>query len=309
MPGPVALHLRAIRATYGTVVAVDGLTLAVRRGECVALVGHNGSGKSTTLGIAAGLIEPATGTAEIEGIRQTVDPLRYASKVGFVPQDAAVYDELTAIQNLEFFGRIQGLRGLDLDSRIARALGRSRLLDRGHARVETFSGGLRRRLGIAIALLHDPPVVLLDEPTAALDPASRDELAIELHRLRDDGHAILLTTHHLDEAERTCDRIVALEHGRIATERHATEPSRSRSGGRGCLFGHLRDPIPKYLERRVRLRIDPDVEFEITGRRIRLSAWTPDDLGRALAILLSEGVRMDRFRSASDHRSPLVEAA
>jgi ABC-2 type transport system ATP-binding protein len=309
MPRTVALQLRDIRAVYGSVTAVDGLSLRVHRGEIVALVGPNGSGKSTTLGIAAGALDPASGSVEIEGVDRAREPLRYASRVGFVPQDSAIYDEFTAVQNLEFFGRLHGLRGYELDSRIAKALGRSRLIDRSHHRAGTFSGGLRRRLGIAVAILPDPPVLLLDEPTAALDSASRDELFADLQRLRDEGHAMLLTTHHSDEAEQCCDRIAVLESGRLVADASPSELMRTRTSGRSVLFGHLRGALPKFVERRIRQRLDSSVGFEVTGHRVRLSAWTAEDLGRALALVLGEGARLDQFRSAPGRLEPTAKAA
>jgi ABC-2 type transport system ATP-binding protein len=309
MPRTVALQLRDIRATYGSITAVDGLTLHVHRGEIVALLGPNGSGKSTTLGIAAGILDPVSGSVEIEGIDRASEPLRYATRVGFVPQDSAIYEEFTAVQNLEFFGRLHGLRGYELDSRIAKALARSRLIDRSHVRAGTFSGGLRRRLGIAVALLPDPPVLLLDEPTAALDSASRDELFAELHRLRDDGHAILLTTHHADEAEQGCDRIAVLENGRLVADGSPSELMRTRTAGRSVLFGHLHETLPKFVERRIRQRLDVGVGFEVTGHRVRLSAWTAKDLGRALALVLGEGACLDQFRSAPGRLEPTAKAA
>lgn len=306
---PVALRIREIRADYGTVRAVDGVSLDVHRGEIVALMGPNGSGKSTTLAIAAGILDPVSGSVELEGRPRMADHLRYARGIGFVPQDAALYDDLTVVQNLRFFGRLFGLNGFELDARIGRALARTLMTDRSHERTRTLSGGLKQRLGIAAALLHDPPVLLLDEPTTALDPASRESLFDRLQQLRDDGHAILLTTHHPDEAEQGCDRIAILEKGRIVALGPPSQVLRSRSTGRKALFGHLRNRIPKFVERRIRERLDRGVELEIVGRRVRLSAWTSDDLGRALAMILSEGAGLDTFRTVAGRLETAKSAA
>lgn len=306
---PVAMRLRDLRANYGAVRAVDGVSLDLHRGEIVALIGPNGSGKSTTLGIAAGILDPAAGTVELEGNERSADPARFARGIGFVPQDSTLYDELTVVQNLRFFGRLHGLRGFDLDARICRALVRANLTDRSETRAKTLSGGLKQRLGIAAALLHEPPVLLLDEPTTALDPASRESLFDQLQRLRDDGHAILLTTHHLDEAERGCDRIALLENGRLVAVGSPGAVLRSSKSGRNALFGHLRGRLPKFVERRIRQRLESGVELEIVGRRVRLSAWTPDDLGRALATVLSEGAGFDTFRTAAGRIEPTTRNA
>jgi ABC-2 type transport system ATP-binding protein len=208
------LVLESISVRYDAVCAVDGVSLAVRAGEVVGLLGPNGCGKSTTLAAAAGLIVPAAGRVIVDAVDSRIEPAAFAKKIGFVPQDAALYDELTAKQNLAFFGRLQGLRGDDLARRVDRALGTATLLDRADERVNKFSGGMRQRLNIACAGLHDPAVILLDEPTASLDSASRAALHVELARLRDAGGAILMTT-HLDEDAVHCDRVVRMAGGRV----------------------------------------------------------------------------------------------
>ena len=169
----------------------------------------------------------------VEGRTRATDPAAFALRVGLVPQEPAVYDELSAADNLKFFGELYGLAGYDLRRRVVRALSRVKLTDRAQHRVSTFSGGMKQRLNLAAALLHDPPVLLLDEPTAALDPASRDTLFADLTRLRDDGHAVLLTTHHIDEAEGGCDRVAVLEKGRLVACGVPSELLRARRTDRG----------------------------------------------------------------------------
>jgi ABC-2 type transport system ATP-binding protein len=292
---PVALCLRNVSVRYGRRVAVCGLSLDVRRGEVVGLLGPNGSGKSSTLLAAAGVIDPAAGTVSIDGITRKQDTAGFAAQVGLVPQDPALYDELSAIDNLAFFGKLYGLRDFTLDARIGRALIRARLSDRGRCKVGTFSGGMKQRLSIACALLHDPAVLLLDEPTAALDPASRDQLFADLHALRDEGHAILLSTHHLDEAEHGCDRVVVLKDGVAEASGPPREVFRSPAGA--VLYGHLRQPLPKFVEKQLAERLGPGVSFEITGRRLRLAAATEAELGQALAAVLAEGATLTTFRT------------
>src|SRR5581483_5420907 len=239
---PVALSLRAVRVRYGDTPALDGVSLEVGRGEVVGLLGPNGSGKSTTLLAAAGVLDPAEGTVTVDGVRRQDDPAGFAMKVGLVPQDCALYDELTAAENLRFVGRLYGLGGRDLRRRVNRALGRARLADRGAHRVGTLSGGMRQRVNLAAALLHDPPVLLLDEPTAGLDPASRDALLADLSRLRDDGHAVLFSTHQLDEAETACDRVAVLDRGRLVA---CGRPCELHGGSAAAvLYGRLRAPVP-----------------------------------------------------------------
>jgi ABC-2 type transport system ATP-binding protein len=306
---PISLSLERVRVCFGTHVAVDSLTLGVHRGEIVALVGPNGSGKSTTLSLAAGLYPTHEGRITIDGICRAADPVRYAHRVGYVPQDHSLYDELTASQNLEFFGKLYGLRGFTLDANICRGLLRAKLTEHSEKRVGTFSGGMKQRLSIAIATMHDPIVVLLDEPTASLDASSRDDLFAELHRLREDGHAILLTTHHAEEAEIYCDRVAVLERGKLLTDGRPHNRSDSKSAGKLVVYGHLREAIPKFMERRLRNRLMPGIEFEILGRRVRLTAETSQQLGRALAVVLAEGLPMELFRTTSFSRETATRVA
>lgn len=289
MNAPV-LRLCGVAVRYGTTPALWDFNLDLSQGEIVGLLGPNGSGKSTALAVAAGLIEPDQGRVLLNGQERGSDPHRFAEAIGFVPQGAALYDELTAAQNLEFFGQLYGFTGADLDARVARGLARARLSDRADDRVHRFSGGLKQRLSIACARMHEPVVLLLDEPSSALDAASRDMLLTDLLRLRDDGHAILLTTHHADEAEHICDRVVRLDGGRMMP--------RSAREHRPLLYGHLRASLPGYVRRGLEEKLNSGgVEFEVIGRRVRLAAPTNDELGRALATLLAEGATLEVFRT------------
>jgi ABC-2 type transport system ATP-binding protein len=180
---------------------------------------------------------------------------------------------------------------------VERALAFARLADRRDDRVGTLSGGLNQRLNLAVALLHDPVVLLLDEPTAALDPASRDALFAELHHLRDGGHAILLTTHHLDEAEHGCDRIAVLDRGRLVACGKPSELLRCRPGGRAVLYAQLREFLPRFFVKSLKRRVGRGVEVEVTGRRLRLAADTHEQLGRALGVVLADGIGVDGFRT------------
>lgn len=301
-----ALSLRYLRVRFGGSLAVDGVSLDVAAGEIVALLGPNGSGKSTTLAVAAGLLDAEQGSAFASGIARSADPDRYARQIGFVPQEPALYDELTATDNLAFFGRLYGLTGRLLQEAIAAALTRTKLTERARSLVGTFSGGMKQRLNLAVALLHDPPVLLLDEPTAALDPASRDALYADLQTLRDAGRAILLTTHHLDEVETGCDRVAVLHRGQLIALGTPAELARPVSGGRAVLYAHLRDRLPRGAELELQERLGSDAEIEITGRRVRIAARTPDDLGLALAEVLAAGVPLESVRTPPSRLETLL---
>jgi len=309
MPPTPALELSDITVRYRQCPALTGLSLAVQRGEIVAILGPNGSGKSTTLAVAAGLLAPVEGTVHAGGISQRTNPHAYAKLVGLVPQEPALYEELSAEGNLHFFGRLYGLAGYDLRCRVALALNRVRLTERGQDRVGTFSGGMKQRVNLAIALLHDPPLLLLDEPTAALDPKSRDDLFADLHRLKEAGHAVLLTTHHIDEAETSCDRIVLLSHGQVIAQGKPAELMRYSSTGRAVLYGHLQEALPQFFVKGLRKRLGRGVDVEVTGRRLRLSAATQEQLGLALARVLQDGIILETFRTPPGRLETLMRQA
>ena len=208
------LTVRGLRKRFGAQVAVDDVSFHVRRGECFGLLGPNGAGKTTTLSMVASLLRPDSGTITVDGIDATSDPLRVRRLLGLVPQELALYEELTAAENLAFFGGLYGLRGAALSLRVAAALEVARLADRAADRVKTFSGGMKRRLNFAVGIVHEPRVILLDEPTVGVDPQSRNHLFDMAAELKKRGVTIVYTTHYMEEAERLCDRVGIVDRGR-----------------------------------------------------------------------------------------------
>jgi ABC-2 type transport system ATP-binding protein len=212
------LEVKALKKSYGKVVAVDGVTLRCGKGETVGLLGPNGAGKTTTVSIIAGLLRPDSGEVLIEGspLRGDTDPIK--RKIGLVPQDMALYDELSTLENLTFFSALYGLDGARASRVIAEALDLVGLTDRAKDKVRTFSGGMKRRLNLAAALLHDPQILLLDEPTVGVDPQSRHAIVDNLQALKQRGKALVYTTHYMEEAERLCDRIIIIDHGKVIAD-------------------------------------------------------------------------------------------
>jgi ABC-2 type transport system ATP-binding protein len=208
------LKLTEIRKTFNATVAVDGLSLEIGSGEVFGLLGPNGAGKTTTVNIAVGLLEPDSGSVEIGEGGSPLDP-RCRARIGVAPQALALYEELTGEENLTFFGRLQGLSGGGLREKVARALEFVGLTDRGSGRVKTYSGGMQRRLNLAAAMIHDPPILLLDEPTAGVDPQSRNALFENITELRAEGRTVVYTTHYMEEAQRLCDRVGIIDRGRL----------------------------------------------------------------------------------------------
>jgi ABC-2 type transport system ATP-binding protein len=203
-------------AQGGQVQAVKGIDLQIQKGEIFSLLGPNGAGKTTTISMISGLIEPTRGDASIGGYSITRQPLQAKRLLGVVPQEIALYPTLSARQNLEFFGRMYGLSGKDLTRRVDAMLDFVELSDRQSERIETYSGGMKRRINIAAGLLHDPQVVYMDEPTVGVDPQSRRRILDTVKQLREQrGMTVLYTTHMMEEAQELSDRVGIIDHGEI----------------------------------------------------------------------------------------------
>ncbi len=217
------LHAQQLRKTYGDRVAVDGVSLSLPPGQLLALLGPNGAGKSTTIGMVCGLTAPDAGTVAIGGQTLAQDRHAYQRRIGLVPQEIALFEDLPAQANVELFGALYGLSRAQQRERAAEVLARVGLLGRAGDKPATFSGGMKRRLNIACALVHGPEVLLLDEPTAGVDPQSRNAIFETLEGLKREGKALLYTTHYMEEAERLADRIVIVDHGRVVAEGTLTQ--------------------------------------------------------------------------------------
>lgn len=209
------LEAIGLRKSFGSLTAVEEVSLSVNQGECLGLLGPNGAGKTTTLSMIAGLLVPDRGEVRIDGEMITSDTSPVKQKLGVVPQDLALFDELTAKANLELFGALYGVDGATAARRQQEALTLVGLLDRAKDKVGGFSGGMKRRLNLAAALLHDPALLLLDEPTVGVDPQSRNAIFENLETLRAQGKTIIYTTHYMEEAARLCDRIAIIDHGKV----------------------------------------------------------------------------------------------
>ena len=214
--GAVALRVGALSKHYGEIAAVSDVSFDVHQGEVFGLLGLNGAGKTTLISMLATERRPSAGDALLLGHSIREGRMAVRQMIGVAPQEIALYPMLTAAENLRFFGRIYDVRGAELATRVEELLRFVGLQDRSDDRVATLSGGMKRRLNLAAALVHRPKLILLDEPTAGVDPQSREEILNLVRRLRDDGNAILYTTHDLHEAEGLCDRLGILNQGKLA---------------------------------------------------------------------------------------------
>lgn len=207
------LRIAALVKRFGQTRAVDGITLELRQAECLGLLGPNGAGKSTLIRSIVGRVIPDAGAISIFGARAGSPAAR--SALGWIPQELALYPRLTCRENLRSFGRYHGLRGAALEEAVARCLGWATLNDRAGELVRNLSGGMKRRLNMAAGLIHQPKLVLMDEPTVGVDPQSRNHIFEMIEKLRAEGMSLIYTTHYMEEAERLCDRIAIIDHGKI----------------------------------------------------------------------------------------------
>jgi ABC-2 type transport system ATP-binding protein len=216
---------------YGEIRAVDGISFEVRTGELYGLLGPNGAGKTTTMSMLSGLLKPDEGRVLFDGVDIASDPMRVKAQLGIVPQETALYESLTARENLRFWGGLYGLSGAALDKAVDRVLEQVGLSGRAKDAVKTYSGGMKRRLNLGLGLVHSPRAVLMDEPTVGIDPQARQNILDVVRNVAASGATVLYTTHYLEEAETLCDRIGIMDHGRILTE-GSLEELKSRAGNR-----------------------------------------------------------------------------
>jgi ABC-2 type transport system ATP-binding protein len=203
---------------YRDRVAVAGVGFDIARGEVYGLLGPNGAGKTTTISMVAGILRPDAGSILVEGLPVTTGAGLAKQLIGLVPQDIALYPDLSAVENLQFFGRLQNLDGSRLQQRIDAVLEVVGLADRAHDRIDDYSGGMKRRANIAVGLLHQPHLLILDEPTVGVDPQSRNQILESIETLGGEGLSVLYTTHYMEEAERLCDRVGIIDAGKIVAE-------------------------------------------------------------------------------------------
>ena len=260
------LVVTELHKKYGAFVAVDSVSFRINDGEVYGLLGPNGAGKSSTIKVLSCLARPDGGHVQIDGLDIVAQQAQVKTRIGIVPQDIALYDDFSARENLEFFGRLYGMRGADLRKRSDELLEAVGLLERGKDHVGSFSGGMKRRVNIAAGLMHRPKMLYLDEPTVGIDPQSRRLILDLVKRLNTEGLTVLFTTHYMEEAEELCHRIGIIDFGNIIAE--GTIPElRAVAGEVSPIEIELRDvPNQQQLE-----ALKPIVEsLSVDGHRLSL---------------------------------------
>lgn len=219
----MVISVSRLKKHYGKKTALEDVTLTVEPGTCFGLLGPNGAGKSTTMKLLTGIIEPDDGTIHVLGLDVVKDQRAIQRQIGYVPQSITLYEKLSAYDNLVFFGEMNGVKGRLLKERISEVLNQTGLSDRAKEAVSTFSGGMKRRINIACALLHKPKILILDEPTVGIDPQSRNRIFELINSLKEEGVTVIYSTHYMEEVEALCDHIAIIDHGKVMTQGSLTE--------------------------------------------------------------------------------------
>ncbi|MBA2279859.1 MAG: ABC transporter ATP-binding protein [Acidimicrobiia bacterium] len=296
MGGDSVVVCRDLRRRFGDRVGVDGVGFEIARGETYGLLGPNGAGKTTTISMLCGLLAPDEGEVIVAGRPITPSSTDAKRAIGLVPQDIALYPDLTARENLRFFGRLQGLGKARLAARMGEVLELVGLADRADDRVEHYSGGMKRRCNIAAGLLHEPELLVLDEPTVGVDPQSRNAILESIEELGRSGLSVLYTTHYMEEAERLCDRVGILDEGRLVAE-----------GTRRELIAHVGHQAGLRVSGTGDLHA---LAAEFPGAVVRDGAvdLLVDDTGRRLAEVVGAAERVHVVITGIDTSEPDLEA-
>jgi len=212
---PAILEVQNLVKKYGDFAAVKGISFDIKEGEIFSLLGPNGAGKTTTISVLSTLYAPTEGDATVGGHSVSKEPMAVRQLIGVVPQDLAIYDDLTARENLSFWGQMYGLSGKALKARIVEVLEQIGLSDKANNRVKTYSGGMKRRVNIGVGLLHKPHLLFMDEPTVGIDPQSRRAILDSVKELNKQGMTVLYTTHYMEEAQELSDRVGIIDHGEL----------------------------------------------------------------------------------------------
>jgi ABC-2 type transport system ATP-binding protein len=275
------IQVKDLRKSFGTTTAVNGISFEIARGETFGLLGPNGAGKTTAINLMTGLLRPDAGSVAIDGV---ADPTQLALRrqIGVAPQSLALYDQLTGEENLAFFGKLYGLAGAALKERIAWCLNLAGLADRKADRVAVYSGGMKRRLNLVVALIHNPAVVFLDEPTVGVDPQSRNHIFDSIELLSKQGTTLVYTTHYMEEAQRLCRRVAIMEKGKILAL-DTVDGLIAKHGGQQVVEAELESAPP----------LEVKLPGTLTGNVLRFSTDRPLEQANNL---LAAGLRFGAFR-------------
>ncbi len=289
---------------YGDLTAVNGISFDIRDGEIFSLLGPNGAGKTTTISILSTLFEPTSGEVTIGGHPLSREPMAVRNLIGVVPQELALYDDLTARENMNFWGQMYGLSGKNMKRRVDEVLEQIGLADRAKDRIKTYSGGMKRRVNIGVGLLHKPKLLFMDEPTVGIDPQSRRAILDSVKALNQQGMTILYTTHYMEEAEELSDRVGIIDHGELIAMGTQAELTR-QVGENDTLVLHIDESQNgAYLAQAVR-SLRGIVKADVTDHTV--AVITPQAEEVMAPVILKANELGTKIRSV-DIREPNLEA-
>ena len=267
------ISIKNLQKTYGDIKAVDSLSFEIPKGETFGLLGPNGAGKTTTINMIVGILKPDSGSIQLNG---ETDPTQkeIRRQIGNTPQTLAIYEDLTAEENLLFFGKLYNLRGTKLKERVSYCLDLVGLTKRKNDLAKTFSGGMKRRLNLAAAVIHEPQIILFDEPTVGVDPQSRNFIFENIEKMKSEGKTIIYTTHYMEEAERLCDRVAVIDKGKIL-ELDSVNNLIDAHGGKSTIVAEL-SPSQNF---------DEITTFEIIDNKIIIETDNPIKTVKELSAL------------------------
>ncbi|KUO40915.1 MAG: hypothetical protein AVW06_04965 [Hadesarchaea archaeon DG-33-1] len=285
------VEIQGLTKVFNGRKAVDDLNLAIEKGEILGLLGPNGAGKTTTIAMLSTILQPTEGTATVDGYDIRRQPKEVRRVIGVVPQDVALYDDLTAAENLAYFGKLYGVVRERSKKRVDELLGLVQLRDRANDRVKNFSSGMKDRLNLAVGLIHEPRLLFLDEPTTGLDPQARLAVWEIIKKLQAEGVSILLTTHYMEEADYLCDRVAVMDNGKvIALDSPAVL---KKSIGKLEVIKVKATGLPRVLLAKLR-KLRGVKEVAQTSEGLRLLSPTADAiLGQVVGLITSKKVRID----------------
>ena len=301
---PPILEVQNLEKKYGDFTAVKGISFDIKEGEIFSLLGPNGAGKTTTISMLSTLYTPTSGDATIGGHSITKDPMAVKQMIGVVPQEIALYEDLTARENLLFWGQMYGLSGKPLNSRIDEVLEQIGLTDKAKNRVKTYSGGMKRRVNIGVGLLHKPRLLFMDEPTVGIDPQSRRAILDTVKDLNKQGMTVLYTTHYMEEAQELSDRVGIIDHGELIALGTQAELTK-QVGQAETLILHIgENEDPEALAKAVS-NVEGVQKADVTNNQV--SIITPDAKDVLAAVVSKANERGIKIRSI-DIREPNLEA-
>jgi ABC-2 type transport system ATP-binding protein len=301
---PLILEVQNLVKKYGDFTAVKGISFDIKEGEIFSLLGPNGAGKTTTISMLSTLYTPTSGDATIGGHSITTDPMAVKQMIGVVPQEIALYEDLTAHENLLFWGQMYGLSGKPLNTRVDEVLEQIDLTDKAQNRVKTYSGGMKRRVNIGVGLLHKPSLLFMDEPTVGIDPQSRRAILDTVKDLNKQGMTVLYTTHYMEEAQELSDRVGIIDHGKLIALGTQNELTK-QVGQTETLILHIgEDEDPEALATAVR-NVEGVQKADVTNNEV--SIITTDAKDVLASVVSKANARGIKIRSI-DIREPNLEA-